>query len=122
MQNITKLATFVAMAFGMIAIFKAAYAVGGRDKQKAEGLAVKVVDTVNEKYKEMPTVEEVQDIVERVLIENHHIKTAKAYIVYREKQTRMRELKKSLIGAIVSKKLSFNALKVLKERYLKEQQ
>lgn len=101
------------------AIFKAAYSVGGRDKKRADELAEKVIESVNEKFKDtIPTVEQVQDVVERVLIENEHIKTAKAFILYREKQSRIRELKTSLIGAIVSKNLSFNALKILKERYL----
>ncbi|MFH1439115.1 MAG: adenosylcobalamin-dependent ribonucleoside-diphosphate reductase [Candidatus Woesearchaeota archaeon] len=101
------------------AIFKAAYAVGGRDKEKAKALAGIVVEKVNQEFKTRnPAVEEVQDIIEKVLIENHHIKTAKSFILYREKQSRIRELKKSLVGAIVNKKLSFNALKVLKERYL----
>ncbi|MBS3121991.1 adenosylcobalamin-dependent ribonucleoside-diphosphate reductase [Candidatus Woesearchaeota archaeon] len=101
------------------AIFKAAYSVGGRDRKRADELAEKVIESVNEKFKNIiPTVEQVQDIVERVLIEKEHIKTAKAFILYREKQSRIRELKTSLIGAIVSKNLSFNALKILKERYL----
>ena len=63
-------------------------------------------------------MEEVQDLIERTLLENHHIKTAKSFILYREKQARIRDLKKSIIGTIVSKDLSFNALKILKERYL----
>ena len=101
------------------AIFNAAYAVGGSDKDRADHLADIVVKKVNEKYgDEVPTVEDIQDLVERVLIEEHHIKTAKAYILYREKKTRLRELKKSLVGTFVAKKLSYNALKILKERYL----
>ena len=101
------------------AIFNAAYAVGGSDKDRSDYLADIVVKKVNEKYgAEIPTVEDIQDLVERVLIEEHHIKTAKAYILYREKKTRLRELKKSLVGTFVAKKLSYNALKILKDRYL----
>ena len=101
------------------AIYKAAYAVGGRDQVLAGQLAEKVVDEVEKNFKtKYPTVEEVQDLIERTLLENHHIKTAKSFILYREKQARIRDLKKSIIGTIVSKDLSFNALKILKERYL----
>ena len=56
------------------AIFKAATAVGGDDWDKAESLA----DTVVSKLGEKSTVENVQDIVEKVLIESGHAKTAKA--------------------------------------------
>jgi ribonucleoside-triphosphate reductase len=39
----------------------------------------------------IPTIEDIQDMVEKVLIETGHAKTAKAYILYREKRTRIRE-------------------------------
>jgi ribonucleoside-triphosphate reductase len=38
-----------------------------------------------------PTIEEIQDVVEKVLIETGHAKTAKAYILYREKRAHVRE-------------------------------
>lgn len=44
-----------------------------------------------------PTVEEIQDLVEKVLIEKGHAKTAKAYILYRYKRTRSREMKTNLM-------------------------
>jgi len=58
------------------AIYRAAVAVGGRDKDKAEGLADQVVRILNEKFNEKtyPHIEDVQDIVEKVLIENGHAK------------------------------------------------
>lgn len=67
------------------AIFRAAVAVGGRDKKSADILADKVVMLLNEKYsqKHKPHIEDIQDIVEKVLIKNGHSQVAKAYILYR---------------------------------------
>ena len=73
------------------AIFKAAEAAGGNDRKLAEELADKVVAYVNEKYKE-PTVENVQDAVEYILIEEGHAQTAKLYILYRNERTTNREM------------------------------
>jgi len=44
-----------------------------------------------------PGVEEIQDIIEKVLVENGHYKTAKAYILYRAEHARIREAKNSRI-------------------------
>jgi len=83
------------------AIFKAATACGGKDFEKAENLTTQVVDVVDLKYREsVPTVEQVQDVVEKVLIENGHAMTAKAYILYREKRKSSREIN-ALIGATI---------------------
>lgn len=84
-----------------LAIFKAATACGGNDFEKAEKLSAKVVDMANEIYSEkIPDVESIQDLVEKVLIENGHAQTAKAYILYREKRKGARELN-ALIGATI---------------------
>lgn len=74
------------------AIYRAAVAVGGRDRSIAEGLAVEVVNLLEETTPpgQVPTVEEIQDIAEKVLIENGHAQTAKAYILYRDERTRLR--------------------------------
>ena len=48
----------------------------------------------------IPSVEEVQDAVEKVLIETGHAKTAKAYILYRDRRTRMREAKSELMDVV----------------------
>lgn len=79
------------------AIYRAAVSVGGRDKKIAEGLSDQVVKILESQYKpnQYPTVEEIQDIVEKVLIENGHAKVSKAYILYREERTRRREKEKS---------------------------
>lgn len=75
------------------AIWKAAQAVGGKDRKRAEELADKVVELLKKKVKEgeIPTVEQVQDLVEKVLVENGHYKTAKAYILYRALHAQIRE-------------------------------
>jgi uridine kinase len=75
------------------AIYRAAVAVGGRDKDKAEELAEQVVKILNEKFDEKtyPHIEDIQDIVEKVLIENGHAKVAKEYILYREEAARGRD-------------------------------
>lgn len=74
------------------AIFKAAEAVGGHDKKIAEELANNAVTILEYKFgpKEIPTVEEAQDIIERVLIKSGHAKTAKAYILYRKQREKLR--------------------------------
>ena len=75
------------------AIYRAAVAVGGRDRATAERLADQVVAVLERTTPEgeIPTVEQIQDIVEKVLIENGHAKTAKAYILYRNERARLRE-------------------------------
>jgi len=74
------------------AIYQAAVAVGGRDRERAEELADQVVEVLEDQTPEdhTPTVEEIQDVVEKVLIENGHAQTAKAYILYREDRARRR--------------------------------
>ncbi|MEZ4358289.1 MAG: ribonucleoside triphosphate reductase [Eubacteriales bacterium] len=84
------------------AIFKAAKAMGGDDFQLAERLAQQVVDIAYMQYgsEHIPEVENIQDIVERVLIKNGHAKTAKSYILYREKRKSAREMN-ALVGATI---------------------
>lgn len=83
------------------AIFKAAMACGGNDFNRAQELCRQVVDMANLKLgHKIPDVEEIQDIVEKVLIENGHAQTAKAYILYREKRKNVRNLD-ALIGATI---------------------
>jgi len=74
------------------AIIKAAEAVGGHDKETADAISDKVISVMEYKYDDMevPSVEDIQDIVERVLIKTGHAKTAKAYIIYRYKRAEMR--------------------------------
>lgn len=75
------------------AIFKAAASIGGRDKELCNNLAEKAVHMLHASFPSggIPTVEEVQDLVERVLIDNGHARTAKAYIVYRHRRDLVRK-------------------------------
>lgn len=83
------------------AIFKAAKAVGGEDRQLAEELAEIVIQFLNKQLGSgIPTVEEVQDAVEKILIETGHAKTAKAYILYRDRRTRLRDSKSELMDVV----------------------
>jgi len=85
----------------VLAIFKAATSVGGSDFNKSEILTDEVCSIADLKYpNEIAEVETIQDIVEKVLIENGHAKTAKAYILYREKRRASRE-SNALIGATI---------------------
>ena len=75
------------------AIFKATRAAGEEDYSAAMALAEKVVEQLHkDPNKKVPGVEEIQDIVERVLIEEGYAKTAKEYILYRAERTRVREM------------------------------
>ncbi len=75
------------------AIYRAAVAVGGRDKKTAEKLADEVIAYLEETIPEgeIPHVEQIQDATEKILIENAHAKVAKAYILYRDERARMRQ-------------------------------
>jgi len=81
------------------AIFKAAEAVGGRDFGMALNLAKIVEETINKKFhsNSIPAVEEIQDVVEKMLIENGHARVAKAYILYREQHRRLRQARELLL-------------------------
>lgn len=64
-------------------------------------LAHLVVEKLSEKHlKSAPTIEYIQDLVEETLVENGHIKTAKAYILYREQHAKMRAEQKSFVNAV----------------------
>jgi len=80
-------------------IFRAAVEVGGSDRALSETLADKVIALMREVYpvNATPSVEEIQDLIEKVLVENGHYKTAKAYIIYRDEHRRLRERKDAKI-------------------------
>ena len=73
-------------------IYRAAVSVGGRDKEKAAELAKQVIEVMEKHFDEgyRPHVEEIQDIDEKVLIENGHAKVAKEFILYREEAAHRR--------------------------------
>ncbi len=75
------------------AIYRAAVAVGSRDRELVATLAQQVVKVLEQQTAAglSPTVEEIQDTVELVLIENRLVKISKAYILYRAERARHRQ-------------------------------
>ena len=86
------------------AIQKAVRAVGGSDMDKAGRIARQVVGILEVLYKDgqVPTVENVQDLVEKILIENGHAKVAKNYILYRKQREALRKTKEFMRESIAS--------------------
>ena len=84
------------------AVFAEAKAVGGEDKEKSWEITRQTVSFLEVLYKggRVPTVENVQDLVEKILIENGHAKTAKSYILYREQHSKLRQTKALLSDAV----------------------
>ena len=83
------------------AIWKAAKAVGGKSREQAKLISDEVLSELRNRFGEdgCPTVEEIQDLVEKRLIENGRAQTAKAYILYRKQHQDMRELAALLSSA-----------------------
>lgn len=83
------------------AIWNAAKAVGGKNQKQAMRISDEVIAVLKSRFGEdgVPTVEEIQDIVEKRLIENGKAQTAKAYILYRKQHQDMRELAALLSSA-----------------------
>lgn len=104
------------------AIFQAAESVGGKDRNLANSLAVKVLEHLQQKFKgKTPTVDNVQDLVEKTLIEESHARTAKAFILYRHQKDQERERRALIVGREnedANLEFSNEALKVLERRYL----
>lgn len=75
-----------------VAIYKASAALGRHDRELAERLTADVLEALAATYTDElpPTVENIQDVVERVLIRSGQAAMAKAYIVYRHERARMR--------------------------------
>ncbi|MBU0585893.1 adenosylcobalamin-dependent ribonucleoside-diphosphate reductase [Candidatus Micrarchaeota archaeon] len=100
------------------AIWKSVQAVGGKDRSESDKNADLAIQIINQKFKDsVPSVEDVQDAVEKALIERGHATTAKAYILYRHKKSVERELK-GILGVKDDLKLSINSVQVLERRYL----
>lgn len=103
------------------AIAKAFRAVGEEPGGAAAKLAGKVVAAADLRFPgpdPIPGVEDIQDTVEKVLIEEGYARVAKAYILYRQRRAEIREAKRYL-GVADDLKLSVNAAEVLKKRYLR---
>ncbi len=103
------------------AIFRAALEAVG-EKRKAGAVARtstrKILEKVARLFKDkIPSVEEIQDIVEKVLMEEGHSTVARSYILYREEHKEIRQVK-VIYGVVDDLKLPLNTLLVLKKRYL----
>ena len=105
------------------AIYKALIVMGKPDYLLAERLAAKVVQKlVQQNEKTIPSVEDVQDMVESILIEEGLSETAKAYILYRHERRKLRDEKMKILNKKdldgVDKAFDINSLRVLAARYL----
>ena len=75
------------------AILKAGKATGEFDEREAKKLTLQVLTLTREiRLEDVPEVEEIQDIVERILLDSPYYKTAKAYIIYREQHAQIRNI------------------------------
>ena len=82
------------------AIFEAAKSVGGADRQMAMEVTLDVLKYLKAHFKGIVTVEQVQDAVEKILIEKGHARTAKSYILYRAKRTGIRNARSELMDTV----------------------
>lgn len=80
------------------AIFKANVRIATErfSDEELDRLTAEVVAQL-EKLKKVPTVEQIQDIVEEELIQEDYAKTAKAYILYRAEHQKLREMDDELV-------------------------
>ena len=105
------------------AIYKALVATGKPDYPLAEKLTARVVQKMVQGEKTVaPSVEDVQDMVESILIEESLYETAKAYILYRHERRKVRDEKMKILNKKdldeVDKAFDINSLRVLAARYL----
>lgn len=100
-------------------IQKAFISVKGKDAKVARRLSEQVVAQLERHFsnKIIPSVQDIQDVVEEVLIKAKYADVAKAYVAYREKHKYVREFK-TFLGVRDELKMSSNAIKVLAKRYL----
>ncbi|MBU1149187.1 hypothetical protein KKI23_03795, partial [Patescibacteria group bacterium] len=96
---------------------KTTIGVGKENKNLAKKLSKQVAEIVRERYKTdyIPTVENIQDIAEEVLIKNDQVQLARAYIIYRQKHKEIREMKATLVSVDDKVAATSNSLIVLKK-------
>ncbi|WP_309492916.1 vitamin B12-dependent ribonucleotide reductase [Candidatus Hecatella orcuttiae] len=101
------------------AIYRAMAATGKGDEAAVERITQRVLTDAESRFDEghIPSVEDIQDLVESALMKEGLTEVAKAYILYRQKRAEVRESKKFL-GVTDDLKLSVNAVAVLRRRYL----
>lgn len=104
------------------AVHKAFLATNIPDQGNSERIAKLVEEALVRRFdnKVIPTVEEIQDIVEEMLIQEGHAPVAKAYILYRQKRKEIREAKYFILSHDVKTELTPNAMRVLESRYLRK--
>lgn len=88
----------------MSAIRRAGEATEEFDQDEANLLTNQVIKVLRHRFSKgvLPTIEQIQDVVEQVLISANYYKTARAYIVYREQRSKSRQDKKTLIDVASS--------------------
>ncbi|HOG23670.1 MAG TPA: ribonucleoside triphosphate reductase [Candidatus Omnitrophota bacterium] len=85
------------------AILKAGAATGDYDGTEAQFLTLAVIKVIDNRYdRGFLDIEAIQDIVEQVLITSNYLKTARAYIIYREQHKKLRGDKKTVVDVISS--------------------
>jgi len=107
------------------AIYKALEANSKGDRELADQLADAVIKRLIEQgfsSSRLPSVEDIQDMVESILIEKGYSDIAKAYILYRHERRKIRDEKMKILNLKsldpVAKKFDINCLRVLASRYL----
>jgi len=88
----------------VLAISKAGVATGEFGGGEAELLAGQVIKVLRHRFADavVPTIEQIQDVVEQVLISSNYYKTARSYILYREQRDRQRKDQQAIVDAISS--------------------
>jgi ribonucleoside-triphosphate reductase len=84
------------------ALQRAGQASGEYDQEEAGLLMAQTLKVLSHRHGAEPTVEQIQDIVEQVLISANHFRTARAYAVYREQRARFRQDRRAVIDVASS--------------------
>jgi ribonucleoside-diphosphate reductase alpha chain len=103
-----------------IAIEKAMVSCGIDDEELPKKIAEAAAEDVHKKFEDqfVPSVEQIQDVVEHTLMNMGHPEMAKSYILYRQKRAELRKIKENILGAVDDSNLSINGLLIAKSRYL----
>lgn len=88
-------------------------------ERRADSLTEKIVISLIERFGGIPSVEEIQDLVEETLIREGFAQVAKSYILYRQDHQHIREMK-TWMGIRDEIKLPINTIQVLRKRYLRK--
>ena len=75
------------------AIFRAFRAVGKPNREEASKITQQLTEKIDFNQKNIPTVEMIQDLVEKILFDNQYFEAAKAYIIYRYQHQNIRDTK-----------------------------